>query len=89
MSYIEVVKLFTPGNPSNAEATFFQSIMTLPFENHLNPVVLVLIEKLSLSTLRWVPYARVSVIFHSFLHNFVLSKLASSSIRVISGLMAI
>ena len=36
------------------------------FKNHLNPVMLVFIGKLLLSSLRWVPYARVSVIFRFF-----------------------
>ena len=44
-------------NPSNAKATFVQSTqMQIFFENHPNPVVLVLIRKLSLSTLRRVPF---------------------------------
>ena len=55
-------------------------------KNGLNPVMLVLIGKLSLSTLIWVLYARVSVIvsviFQRFLHHFVLAKLATSSIKV-------
>ena len=48
------------------------------FQNHLNPVMLVLIGKFSDEY----PYARVSVIFQVFLYNFVLAKLATSSIRV-------
>ena len=40
-------------NPSNAKATFIQSTrMQKIFEIHLNPVMLVFIGKLSLSTLR-------------------------------------
>ena len=39
--------------PSNSEATFVQGPKI--FENHLNPVMLVFIGKLSLSTVRWVP----------------------------------
>ena len=40
-------------NPSNAKATFIQSTMTQKkIENHLNPVMLVFIGKLSLSTVR-------------------------------------
>ena len=51
-------------SPSNAEATYIQSTRT---QNHLNPVMLVFIGKLSLNILRRVPYARVSVIFQRFL----------------------
>ena len=36
------------------------------FEKHLNPVMLVFIRKLILSTAWWVPYARVSIIFQVF-----------------------
>ena len=41
-------------NPSNAGATFIQSTHTVAkiFDNHLNPVMLVFIGKLSLSTFR-------------------------------------
>ena len=42
-------------SPSNAKATFVPSTDTNIFENLLNPVMLVLILKLLLSTLRWVP----------------------------------
>ena len=52
------------------------------FENHLNPVMLVFIGKLSLITLRWVPMCQGFSNFHCFLHHFVLAKLATSSIRV-------
>ena len=52
-------------NPSNEKDTFVISTrMQNIIENHLNHVVLVFIGKLSLSTLRRVPYARVSAIFH-------------------------
>ena len=44
-------------------------------------LVPVFIGKLSPSTLKWVPCARVSVIFR-FWHHFVLAKLATSIIRV-------
>ena len=54
------------------------------FENHLNPVMLVFIGKLLLSTLRWVPMCHGSDHFSGVLHNFVLVKLATSSIKVIS-----
>ena len=48
------------------------------FENHLNPVMLVFIGLLSLSTMR------VSIIFKVFCINLytILAKLATSSIRV-------
>ena len=52
------------------------------FEIHLNPVSLVFIEKLSLSTLRWVPICEGFADFSCFLHNFVLEYLATSSLRV-------
>ena len=51
------------------------------FENHLNPVILVFIGKLSLRALRWVPICQGFGHFPGFfLHNFVI---ATSSIRVI------
>ena len=44
---------YCTSNPYNAEATFDQSTRTQQiFENHLNPVILVSIGKLSFSTLR-------------------------------------
>ena len=52
------------------------------FENHLNPVMLVLIWKLSRSTLRWVPICHGLSNFSAFSHHFVLAKLATSRIRV-------
>ena len=50
------------------------------FESHLNPVMLVFIEKLSLRTLRWVPICQGFNHFTGVLHHFVLTKLATSSI---------
>ena len=44
-----------PYNPSNAEATFIQTKVLNISENHLNPVMLVFIGKLSLTTPRWGP----------------------------------
>ena len=44
--------------------------------------MLVFIGKLSLSTLRWVPICQGFRYFHVFFHDFVLAKLATSSIRV-------
>ena len=52
------------------------------FEKHLNPVMLVLIRKPSLSTLGWVPICQGFSHFSAFLYHFVLAKLATSSIRV-------
>ena len=70
-------------NPSNAKATYVQSTMTQRFlKNHLNPVMLVFIRKLSLSTLRWIPMCQGFSHFSGFLHHFVLAKVATSSIRV-------
>ena len=45
-------------------------------------VVLVLIRKLSLITLRWVPICQSFSHFSGFLHHCLLVKLATSSIRV-------
>ena len=70
-------------NPSNAKATFVQSTRTQRFlENHLNPVLLVFIGKLLLSTLRWVPMCQGFDNFSGSLLHFVLVKLATSSVRV-------
>ena len=44
----------------------FQHKNSKIFENHLNPVILVLIWKLSLSTLRWVPICQRSSHFSGF-----------------------
>ena len=67
--------------PSDVEATFFQD--TQRKNKHLSPVMLVFIWKqLLLSTNKWVPSAKVSVIFQLFSHHFVLMELASSSQRV-------
>ena len=52
------------------------------FENHRNPVMLVFIGKLLMSTLRWVPICQGFGHFSAFLHNFVLAKLATSCVRV-------
>ena len=69
-------------NPSNAEATFVSMHKNAKiYENHRSPVVLVLIGKLSPSTLRWVPICQGFSNFSGFLHYFILAKLAISSIR--------
>ena len=47
--------------------------------------MLVLIGKLSLSTLKWVPICQGFGDFSGFLHYFVLAELATSSIRVKSS----
>ena len=52
------------------------------FEIHLNPAMLVLIGKLSLSTLRWVPICQGVGDFSGLMHYFVFAKLATSNIRV-------
>ena len=52
------------------------------FENHLNPVMLVFIWKLSLGTFRWVPIYQGLGDFSGFYHYFVLVELATSSKRV-------
>ena len=66
-------------NPSNAEATCIQRRGMQRLEKHLNPVMLVFIGKISLSTFRWVPMCQG---FSHFMHYFSLAKLATSSIRV-------
>ena len=50
------------------------------FENHPNPVMLVFIGKISLSTLKWV-FMWYGFSYHFLLH-FILAKLTTSSIRV-------
>ena len=70
-------------NPSNAEAIFIQSTRMQRFLK----TILTLSCWYSLESSHWVlsdeyPFARVSVIFQVFSHNFVLVKLAFSSIRV-------
>ena len=52
------------------------------FEKHVNPVMLLFIGKLSMSTLRWVPTCQGCSHFKVFLHHFVLVKFCTSSIRV-------
>ena len=52
------------------------------FENPLNPVMLIFIGKLSLSTLRCVPIYQGFSIFFVFLHHFIQAKLATSNIKV-------
>ena len=49
--------------------------------------MLVFIERLSLSTLRWVPMCQSFNHFLGFLHHFVLAKLATSSIRVKAAML--
>ena len=52
------------------------------FEKHLNPIMLVFIGKLSLSTLRWVWICQSFSHFSGSLHYLVLAKFTTSSIRV-------
>ena len=63
-------------NPSNAILGYIRLNHkdSKIFESLLNLVMLVLSEEY--------PYARVSVDFQLFLHHFVMTKLATSSIRV-------
>ena len=51
------------------------------FENHQNPVMLVFIGKLLMSTLRWVPICQGFGHFSGFLHHFLLPQVATSSLR--------
>ena len=48
----------------------------------VNPVMLVFIGKLSLSTIRWVPICHGFSHIYAFCHHFMLKKLATSSKRV-------
>ena len=77
-------KDFCMNNPSSAKATFGQSTYKNAkiFENHLNPVMLVFIGYLSLSTLIWVPTCQSFSHLLGFLYHFVLTKLATNSIRL-------
>ena len=63
--------LWSEVNPSNAEATFVQSTKMKTFLNHLNLVMLVFIEELLRSTLRWVPTCQGFSHFSACLHHFV------------------
>ena len=70
-------------NPSAADVTFFQctkkqKIMKIIYK----PVMLVFIGKLSLSTFRWVPICHGFSHFSAFCHHFMLTKFATTSIRV-------
>ena len=69
-------------NPSNAEATLVQSTRMQSYLKHVNPVKLVFIGKLSLSTLRWVPMGQSFTHFSVFLHHIVLVNFFTSSISV-------
>ena len=73
--YSILTELLTVLNPSNATITFVQSTRMQRFlTNHIIPVMLVFIGKLSQSTLRGVSCARVSFIFSVFLHHFVIGS---------------
>ena len=54
-------------------------------EQHVNPVMLVFIRKLSLRTLRCVAMCQGFCHFKDFLRHFVCAKLATYSIRVNPG----
>ena len=75
--------LISTVNPSNAEAIWLKHMGAKIFENHVICVVLVFIGKLLLSTFEY-PFARVSTFNHFsvLLHQFLLAKLDTSSIRV-------
>ena len=70
-------------NPSAAAVAFIQCTKKGENnENHLKPVKLVFIGKLSLSTLRWIPICQGFGHFLGLLHHFVLTKFATRSIMV-------
>ena len=57
------------------------------FESHLNPVILYSLDCPCWALTDEYLFTRVSIIFQNFLHNFVLTRLASSNIRVRSCLL--
>ena len=70
-------------NPSNAEATFFQSARTQRFLKTIRTLSCWYSLESSLLVLSdEYPFARVSVIFQLFPHQFVFTKFATSSTRV-------
>ena len=80
MPSMDVSKVFIPPNAAKLFCPIYNDAKI--FENHLNPghVGIAWIA-------RWVlsdeyPCDRVSIIFHVFLQDFVLTKLATISIRV-------
>ena len=69
--------------PSDAEVTFVQCTKSKKsYENHLNPVILVFIEKLLLRAVRWVPICQGFDHFSAFCHHDLLTELLTSSKRV-------
>ena len=65
------------GNPSNASGYFCPKHKDEKiFENHLNPVMLVFIGKLSPSTLRWVPMCQGFCHFSGYFASFCLGKIS-------------
>ena len=52
------------------------------FENHLNPVILVFIGNLSLSTLRWVPICQGFSHISGFFASLCIGQISPSSIKV-------
>ena len=64
-------------NPSDDKTIFSSKANEAKiFENHLNPVMLVFIRLLSLSTLRWIPICQGFSNFSAFLHHFVSANLS-------------
>ena len=69
---------YIPGIPLNtfhAEATFVHGRKE-DFENHLNPVMLVFIGILSLSTIRWVPICHGFSHFSRFFASFCIGQIS-------------
>ena len=77
-------------NPSNAKALLGPKHKTAKIlENHLNSVMLAFIRELSPSILRLAPMCQGFSHFSTFLHRFVLAKLATSNIRVNTNMIVI
>ena len=74
--------------PSKAEATFIfrqKHKIAKIFVNHLNPVMLIFLGSLLMSSLRCVPVCQgFSYFLLGFLHHFVLAKLGTSSEKGLS-----
>ena len=77
-------------NPSNAKATFIQWTRTqIFFENHLNPIILVCIGKLSSSTFRWVPICQGFGHFSAFFTLFCIDQISHWGEMFITTLLKI
>ena len=80
-----------PFNPYNECWGYFHPKHTNAkiVEKHLNPVILVLIRKLSLSTLRWVPICQGFSHFSGFLHHLAYKNLWDLALWMEVALLAL